>query len=79
MRSKHQKKVVNDTLKNSIFIDYYSVLILGVAWILHNEFGFGKERINRMVQKFKDFIFSEDLTTIAEELTYWADKNGINY
>lgn len=71
--------MVNDTLKNSIFIDYYSVLILGVAWILHNEFGFGKERINRMVQKFKDFIFSEDLTTIAEELTYWADKNGINY
>lgn len=58
---------------------FYTVLILAVCWILNTKFGFGVERLNRITSDLYEFFAKEDLTTIAEELTYWANKKGIKY
>lgn len=40
---------------------------------------FGLERLNRLTEWLAGFLETEDLSTIGDELAYWADKKGIKY
>lgn len=58
---------------------YCTTVMLVLARVLHEQRGFGPQRINELFAGTYEFLQREDLTTLYEELTYWADKYGINY
>ena len=57
----------------------YTVILLSIYWAIHQEFGFSTKRLNQITAFLADFLQTEDLNTVAEELVYWADKHGIQY
>lgn len=57
----------------------YTVILLSIYWALNQEFGFSTKRLNQITAFLADFLQTEDLNTVAEELVYWADKHGIQY
>lgn len=83
MKSRMQKAVIRGTLNGkTVLLDYdkvYIVLVLAIYRVLYEEFGFGPERLTRISAKLAEFFRREDLTTIGDELTYWADHRGIKY
>lgn len=58
---------------------FFTITLLAICRVLHEEEGFGPVKLNRLIDKLSKFFAREDLTTIGEELIYWADKYGIDY
>ena len=80
MKSNYDKK---KSPKRKLFYTdsqgFYIVTLLAIYRGLHELYGFGPERLNRITDFLPKFFQREDLSTIAEELMYWADKHGIRY
>ena len=56
------------------------LIFLIVAYCLNREFGFGMERINRLLLACDDLIAKiGGNRQWADELAAWADKRGINW
>lgn len=83
MKSRMQKMVVREFMDgHPVILDFdkiYVVLVLAIYRVLYEEYGFGPERLTRISAGLAEFFRREDLTTIGDELTYWADKRGIKY
>lgn len=48
------------------------------GFILHNEFGFGEERLNKFYANIGKFIDGERFNkTLADEAEAWAAKHGV--
>lgn len=59
--------------------NFYTVIILSICRVLHEKKQYGPGRCNELIADLNEFLEREDLSTIAEELTWWADKYGIKY
>lgn len=57
----------------------YTIILLAIYRGLYEKYGFGPERLNRLTEWLAGFLETEDLSTIGDELAYWADKKGIKY
>lgn len=77
MKSRMQKMVVREFMDgHPVILDFDKIY---VVLVLYEEYGFGPERLTRISAGLAEFFRREDLTTIGDELTYWADKRGIKY
>ena len=83
MKSRMQKMVVREFMDgHPVILDFdkiYVVLVLAIYRVLYEEYGFGPERLTRISAGLAVFFHREDMNTIGDELTYWADKRGIKY
>lgn len=83
MKSRMHKLMIRGMADgNVILLDstkYYTILILSVCRVLHEEYGFGPDRLNRLTEALADFMNREDANTLGDELTYWAEKRGIKF
>lgn len=83
MKSRMQKMLVRGFVDgHAIMLDFdkiYTVLVLAIYRVLYEEYGFGPERLTRISAGLAEFFHREDMSTIGDELTYWADKRGIKY
>lgn len=75
MKAHISKGQVTSTSVKSV----YTVILLAIYRGLYEKYGFGPERLNRLTEWLAGFLETEDLSTIGDELTYWADKKGIKY
>lgn len=82
MKSRVSKYMVKGLMKNKTFVngvDFFTILLLAICFILNQEFDFSYSDINDLIVKVYRFFEKEDMTTIGEELEYWANKHDIVY
>lgn len=70
-----------DDMLNSIKMNVVDTVTILSAMTLRDEFGFGKERISRFVERFnlKAECIMEDYTTWAEQTEILREECGLNY
>lgn len=72
-------RISKDRVTSTSIKSVYTIILLAVYRGLYEKYGFGPERLNRLTEWLASFFETEDLSTIGDELTYWADKKGIKY
>ena len=54
-----------------------NLLLIYTGFVLHRDFGFGDERLQRFLSKIAVFFDAEDKNdTIADEAIAWAEKHN---